>query len=44
MIESIIAWCCVLGGCFSGDPQWFLASALFAVAANIREKKVDDND
>lgn len=36
MFECIASWILLLIGIISGNPQWFIASGLFAVATQIR--------
>lgn len=36
MIECIVAWILLLVGVISGNPQWYIASGMFAVATQIR--------
>lgn len=35
MIECFVAWFCLFIGIFSGNPQWYIASGVFAVATQI---------
>ena len=35
MVECIAAWLLLLVGIISGNPQWYIASGLFAVATQI---------
>lgn len=35
MVECIAAWILLLVGIISGNPQWFIASGVFAVATQI---------
>lgn len=35
MVECIAAWILLLVGIISGNPQWYIASGVFAVAAQI---------
>lgn len=35
MVECIAAWIFLLFGIISGNPQWCIASGVFAVAAQI---------
>ena len=35
MVEFIAAWILLLIGIISGNPQWYIASGLFAVATQI---------
>ena len=35
MIECFIAWLCLFIGIISGDPLWYIASGVFAVASQI---------
>lgn len=35
MIEALFAWLLLIFGICSGDPAWYIGSAIFAVAAQI---------
>ena len=35
MIECIAAWFCLFVGIGSGEPSWYIASGVFAVALQI---------
>ena len=35
MFECIVAWILLIIGTISGNPQWFMASGLFAIATQI---------
>ncbi len=35
MIECIAAWFCLFVGVISGNPLWYIASGVFAVALQI---------
>lgn len=36
MIETIMAWLLLIFAIVSGDPSWYIASGVFAVACEIR--------
>lgn len=35
MIETLFAWFLLLFGICEGDPAWYIASGIFAIAAQI---------
>jgi hypothetical protein len=35
MIEIILAWLLLLFAIFSGEPKWYIASGVFAIAGNL---------
>ena len=35
MIECIVAWFCLFIGIISGNPSWYIASGVFAIAVQV---------
>lgn len=40
-METLLAWVMLISGLFLGDPAWYIASGIFAVAAQIHHYRMD---